>query len=816
MKVTDLMIKITADAATFRAATQSATRASQQMAERISKNMRKVGAAMSAAVTLPLTMLAKSSLQAADIQAKAEAKVQQALVQTGNAAGFTLDQLKKLAAETQKKTLFGDEQILSDVTGKLLTFTNITGQNFQRLQGLVLDFSTQMKVDAASAAVTLGKALNNPIKATTQLTRVGITFTKEEEKQIKAMAEAGKVAQAQTIILDKLNAAYGGQAEAAARTGAGAIKQMQMAWGDLKEVIGRTIMPAVTALANRLKALFERLQTLSPATQKAIVAFAAFAAGIGPVLLVLGSLSKILPAVKAGIVALTGALPALKAALAAVVSPLGLILSLLVGISVAYAGLAKKRNQWKSAFAEEVKGLSDEDLKKQKDSLLELIDAYQKEKEVRKQSSKNRAQAQRLAYASATGPGDYYGGAYAGGIADQVAEGQKVITASGKTYSQADVDRAAEKLRILTEEENRRNEAKNEQASITKEVNDAIDSELAKVKGLGNETEKIGGVLGELKNQVAELEKKKLLPGTTVDDIARYNTEIKALQERIEQLSKVTTADLTAMATSIEKVSNNFTKVAIAAQKAGTSIDTNLKPEQLARFNWASDMAISEGIDFSSALSRVDSYISAYGKKFGEKVSDLRNEIESYMELFNATLDKGLKESFIGIFQSIGESMVDGHLFDNLLQKVTSMLGQLIASLGVILMECGMTMTQFKASLQALFSNPYLAIAVGATMVAAGAALTAYANKQAKKKTSQVALANGGLAYGPTLALVGDNMNASSDPEVIAPLSKLKDYTGGGVQQIDLRVTGEFKTKGRDLVATIGKENYRYRTMGID
>ena len=35
-------------------------------------------------------------------------------------------------------------------------------------------------------------------------------------------------------------------------------------------------------------------------------------------------------------------------------------------------------------------------------------------------------------------------------------------------------------------------------------------------------------------------------------------------------------------------------------------------------------------------------------------------------------------------------------------------------------------------------------------------------------------LAKGGLANSPTLALVGDNKNAKSDPEVIAPLSKLK------------------------------------------
>ena len=35
-------------------------------------------------------------------------------------------------------------------------------------------------------------------------------------------------------------------------------------------------------------------------------------------------------------------------------------------------------------------------------------------------------------------------------------------------------------------------------------------------------------------------------------------------------------------------------------------------------------------------------------------------------------------------------------------------------------------------------------------------------------------LAKGGLATAPTLALVGDNKNAKSDPEVIAPLSKLR------------------------------------------
>lgn len=41
-------------------------------------------------------------------------------------------------------------------------------------------------------------------------------------------------------------------------------------------------------------------------------------------------------------------------------------------------------------------------------------------------------------------------------------------------------------------------------------------------------------------------------------------------------------------------------------------------------------------------------------------------------------------------------------------------------------------------------------------------------------------LAKGGLATAPTLAMVGDNRNAKTDPEVIAPLSKLKGMLDNG------------------------------------
>jgi len=54
------------------------------------------------------------------------------------------------------------------------------------------------------------------------------------------------------------------------------------------------------------------------------------------------------------------------------------------------------------------------------------------------------------------------------------------------------------------------------------------------------------------------------------------------------------------------------------------------------------------------------------------------------------------------------------------------------------------------------------------------------------------ALAEGGLAYGATTAIVGDNPNARVDPEVIAPLSKLQDIMGGSSKvEVFGRISGD-------------------------
>ena len=49
--------------------------------------------------------------------------------------------------------------------------------------------------------------------------------------------------------------------------------------------------------------------------------------------------------------------------------------------------------------------------------------------------------------------------------------------------------------------------------------------------------------------------------------------------------------------------------------------------------------------------------------------------------------------------------------------------------------------------------------------------------------------------------MVGDNPNAAVDPEVISPLSKLRQLIGEGTQQI--YITGELVGRGTNIIASL-------------
>lgn len=191
--------------------------------------------------------------------------------------------------------------------------------------------------------------------------------------------------------------------------------------------------------------------------------------------------------------------------------------------------------------------------------------------------------------------------------------------------------------------------------------------------------------------------------------------------------------------------------------------------------------------------------MSAFWENLADKARrshDLINEIaalmESALEDLAITMAEGLGDALSGLSFDPGKALMEA-------------LGKSLKSLGSMLVTYAITMEAFKESLNRVFLEPWSAIALGIAAIATGQ----YFVNKAKEP---IKLANGGLAYAPTLAVVGDNRGAASDPEVIAPLSKLRNYMGG--QQLELVGGVAFELRGDVARAILDRENIRLKRKG--
>lgn len=175
------------------------------------------------------------------IQAEAAAfQLEARLKSTGGVVGFTSDQLKGMARSLQSVTAYGDDAII-EMQNLLLTFTNLRGGQFAEAQEAVLNMATAMGTDLKSAAMQLGKALNDPAGQMSALARSGVILSDSQKQLIKDFTESGNIAAAQGVILKELQTEFGGAARAAAQGLGGSLKQLQNAWGDLQETIVKVV-----------------------------------------------------------------------------------------------------------------------------------------------------------------------------------------------------------------------------------------------------------------------------------------------------------------------------------------------------------------------------------------------------------------------------------------------------------------------------------------------------------------------------------------------------------------------------------------------
>jgi hypothetical protein len=171
----------------------------------------------------------------------------------GDSTEAVTGRISKYAEELSFATGVDDEMIRS-AQAVMLTFKNLAKSADE--VGGPFDRATQASLDLAAAgfgsveenAVRLGKALQDPIAGVTALTRVGVTLTDEQKRNIEALMAQNDLLGAQSIILEAIETQVGGTAEATAS----ATDKMGAKFESIAEGLSMALLPAVDTIATEM------------------------------------------------------------------------------------------------------------------------------------------------------------------------------------------------------------------------------------------------------------------------------------------------------------------------------------------------------------------------------------------------------------------------------------------------------------------------------------------------------------------------------------------------------------------------------------
>jgi hypothetical protein len=186
-------------------------------------------------------------------------------------------------------------------------------------------------------------------------------------------------------------------------------------------------------------------------------------------------------------------------------------------------------------------------------------------------------------------------------------------------------------------------------------------------------------------------------------------------------------------------------------------------------------------IDHFVSVFKIENNVSGLTKEFGEilvtglytgienKIADATSTVQTLIDRLKETIETGfgISGSESSVFREYGTAMGNG-----LINAINSIAGSVSGAFN----------NAFNSVMGALnsFSSSFMSGLNSLVSQAQGAfnSLMSMQNQMSSMQFNSYSyniprFAEGGTVYGPTLAVVGDNPNAASDPEIIAPLSKL-------------------------------------------
>ena len=574
-------------------------------------------------------------------------------------------------------------------------------------------------------------------------------------------------------------------------TAKGQLKAMTSALEGAGIALGEVLIPFVTDAANFVRELATKFKELSKDTQENIVKAAAFVAALGPMLIIIPKIVQAMQLMRVAAVATTGAVTTMGNALLAafgaksLLGPTKYVAGLRTIIktkNLLAAGLQRIPMIAAGAFAfAGIKHAVDEI-----NTAREAIRRYNEHKQIMLDLERETAkflegENERLANQSAAIKGtskevkDYTGTL-------------EVLTLENarfwESYESGEVALAQTEGSV----------------KLSKEAYDLLKKKIEEMIPMAEDMlpHALAQIRLELEQQIEKLsqaaEETEVYEETvksTAGSINALKDKIKDLREKLDDSvigseEYITNLALWKAATEeLETVTKSFNETLDESEDSFPTGSLGSLREELGLLREELETLIPGTQAFIDKMAEIDGV--------AEQIDEATGRIEDSFEDTNQTLisfannvETQLSNAAASMLSNMGQ-MIGGAKMgaEGLLEPLANMAIQL----GELAIGYGVAVGGIKQALKSL--NPVVAIVAGVALVALGTALRGKLSSIAEGEHNMPELAEGGLAFGPTTALIGDNKNARIDPEVVAPLSKLRSMLGGASTNVYGRISGD-------------------------
>mgnify|MGYP003633148847 FL=1 len=671
------------------------------------------------------------------------------------------------------------------------------------LVGLAGDLSSFKNIQVDVATTALAAIFTGE---TESLKKLGIVMTEANlkhfalsqgiQKNIKDMSQAEKTQLRYAFIMANTTNAQGDFI----RTQDGAANQMRIFGEGVKELtteFGQLLLPAFTKIVTAANLIIDKFIALDDTTKKTILIVAGLAAAIGPVLLALGTLITLAPALGTAFTVMTGPVGAVVAALAA----------------VAYVIV----NNWKP-------------IKKAVNQVINyFIDLYNESLGFRiiietigiafKLAFIQAKLQMKLIYTVVVGVfksiADVIGnfGTILKGVftldSDLIKIGVSEMTKSLKSgfddivkNVKVETDNATkESMKVIADGLNNIIGGEKPKIIIEAEVVTTGDSGTSgdtKTKGISgiDDSSTVDPVkLAEATNKALLTTEAKRFAAELKATEAHYNNLISLNKGNAEVVKQLETSKGEALATITQDANQKKVDLMAEMEDASAVSKEQRMALEIQREKDYYKGLIDEAVKFDLAT---DALQAARDAKV-QQIMDSYNEKTSIFTEIQDQLIGSMQQGFGALGTSIADSLGAGEsamgTFAGVLIQtaLTALSTSLAGTMGASL-EAGAN--------TAKGMGPIGAFVLPALLAGAAVAVKGAFGKVEKPKK----FAKGGIVSTPTMGLMGEYPGARSNPEVVAPLDKLKKMIGdrGGSS---VQVGGEFVLKGQDLIVALQRAN---------